>query len=68
MQCVLFHIAEDPSEDEVYAESRVTLTLDAGESGTVTIPCPFEPRRVIVDPDAVVLMLKREKAVRELSG
>ena len=60
--------AEDPPDDEAYAESRVTLTLGAGESETVTIPCPFEPARVIVDPDAAVLMLKREKAVRELSG
>jgi len=60
--------AEDPSDGEAYLESRVTLTLGAGESETVTIPCPFEPQSVIVDPDATVLMLKREKAVTELAG
>ena len=60
--------AEDPSDEEGYAESRVTVTLGAGESETVTISCPFEPRRVLVDPDAAVLMLKRDRAVEEISG
>jgi hypothetical protein len=44
------------------------LTLGAGESEMVTIPCDFEPRRVLVDPDAVVLMLKRDRAVADLPG
>ena len=44
------------------------MTLGAGESETLTIPCPFEPQRVLVDPDATVLMLKRERSVGELSG
>ncbi len=60
--------AEDASDDESYAESRVTVTLGAGESETVTIPCSFEPGRVIVDPDAAVLMLKRDRAVEEIPG
>jgi len=60
--------AEDPSDEEGYAESRVTVTLGAGESETVSISCPFEPRRVLVDPDAAVLMLKRDGAVEEISG
>jgi len=60
--------AEDPADDETYAESRVTVMLGAGESEIVTIPCAFEPRRVLVDPDATVLMLKRDRAVGEISG
>ena len=60
--------AEDPTDEESYAESRVIVTLGAGESETVTISCPFKPQRLLVDPDAVVLMLKRDRAVGEISG
>jgi hypothetical protein len=27
------------------------------------IPCPFEPERIVVDPDAKVLQLRRKNAV-----
>ena len=49
-----------------YEDARETITLGAGESKTVTIACPFEPKVVLVDPDAVVLQLNRKKAVAKL--
>lgn len=55
--------AEDGSASPDYRESRVTMVLDAGAENAVTIRCPFKPDRVIVDPDAVVLQLERDKAV-----
>jgi hypothetical protein len=49
-----------------WKDARVTVTLGAGESTDVTIPCDFEPERVLVDPDVGVLMLERDKAVATL--
>ena len=46
-----------------YRESRSRLTLGAGESRRVEIECGFEPQRLVVDPDAEVLMLNRKEAV-----
>ncbi len=48
---------------EVYAEARSTVVLAAGESARVAIRCDFEPERLVVDPDALVLQLRRENAV-----
>jgi aminopeptidase N len=45
-----------------YADARTTVTLHAGESANVTIRCPFEPVRLLVDPDLRVLQLRREQA------
>jgi len=42
------------------------LTLAAGEQGTVTIPCAFEPQKLVVDPDACVMQLERQKATVDL--
>lgn len=47
-----------------YRDARVTITLGPGERKEVVIPCTFEPDRVLVDPDAKVLQLKRNKALR----
>jgi len=47
---------------EPYVDARVTITLAAGEEKAVTIPCSFEPERVVVDPDVLVLQLGRDKA------
>jgi aminopeptidase N len=45
-----------------YRDARTTVTLGAGESRAVAIECPFEPQRLVVDPDVTVLMLERQKA------
>jgi ABC-2 type transport system permease protein len=46
-----------------YREARRTVVLAAGQAATVTLPCPFEPQRLLVDPDARVLQLARKRAV-----
>ena len=40
--------------------------LGAGESKLVRIRCPFEPQRVVVDPDVHVLQLQRRAASAKL--
>lgn len=49
-----------------YRDARATVTLGAGESRTVTIVCPFDPEKVVVDPDVQVLQIRRSGAVAEL--
>jgi hypothetical protein len=44
----------------------MTITLDRGDARDVLISCPFEPDRVIVDPDAKVLQLRRKSALAKL--
>ena len=46
-----------------YRDSRTSVTLDAGESAGFEITAGFDPERVVVDPDALVLQLRREAAV-----
>ena len=58
--------AKDGSPDPQYREVRTTITLDRGEARDVLIACPFEPDRVIVDPDAKVLQLRRNSAPAKL--
>ena len=41
------------------------MELDAGESAGFEIEAGFDPDRVIVDPDVLVLQLRREAAVFE---
>jgi ABC-type transport system involved in multi-copper enzyme maturation permease subunit len=53
-----------PSAD--YKDARASVTLAKGESKDVTIHCAFEPERVVVDPDALVLQLRRKTAVAKL--
>jgi hypothetical protein len=57
--------ATGSSEGE-YRDARVTVMLGAGESQSVRIECSFEPERILVDPDARVLQLRREAAVKDL--
>ncbi|HVG09134.1 MAG TPA: ABC transporter permease subunit [Thermoanaerobaculia bacterium] len=45
-----------------YLDARTTVTLGAGESKTVTILCPFDPERLVVDPDVQVLQIRRNGA------
>ena len=46
-----------------YRDSRTAIELDAGESTDFQIATDFDPARIIVDPDALVLQLRREAAV-----
>jgi len=49
-----------------YKDARTMLTLAAGETKDVTVHCNFDPDRVVVDPDALVLQLRRKSAVAKL--
>jgi hypothetical protein len=49
-----------------YVDARETITLGKGETKTVKIKCAFEPERVVVDPDALVLQLERKSAYAKL--
>jgi ABC-2 type transport system permease protein len=49
-----------------YRDARTTVVLGAGESKQVRIRCPFEPQRVVVDPDVQMLQLQRRAAAAKL--
>jgi ABC-type transport system involved in multi-copper enzyme maturation permease subunit len=53
----------DGQELADYRDSRVTVVLGPGDAQEVTIRCPFQPERLLVDPDARVLQLLRKRAV-----
>ena len=57
---------EEGERDDDYREARVLVSLEAGESRAVRIEAPFEPQRIVVDPDVEVLQLRRNAAVAEL--
>lgn len=57
---------EDGRVSPDYKDARTTLVLGAGEEKVATIRCPFEPERVVVDPDANVLQLQRQAAAARL--
>jgi hypothetical protein len=57
---------QDAPEAEPYREARTTVTLAAGESQAVSLRCDFEPERIVVDPDCLVLQLRREQARADL--
>jgi ABC-2 type transport system permease protein len=46
-----------------YKDARTAIELSAGEAKDVKIHCPFKPDRVFMDPDALVLQLRRKLAV-----
>ena len=46
-----------------YRDVRTSVELDAGESADFEIIAGFDPDRTIVDPDVLVLQLRREAAV-----
>ena len=58
--------AKDGSASSDYKEARKTVILSKGSSRDVVIECPFEPERIVVDPDAKVLQLRRKDAVTRL--
>lgn len=45
-----------------YRDARTPVALDAGESAAFEIVTTFDPDRVVVDPDVLVLQLRREAA------
>jgi aminopeptidase N len=53
-------------EKKDYRDARTTVTLGAKEKTEVTIRCDFEPKKVLVDPDAKMLMLRRKNAEAKL--
>ena len=48
-----------------YRDARTVVGLGAGESAEFVIRADFEPERVVIDPDVMVLQLNREAAVFE---
>jgi ABC-type transport system involved in multi-copper enzyme maturation permease subunit len=52
--------------DPAWRDARATVVLGAGEAREVRIRCPFEPERVVVDPDGWVLQLQRRAASARL--
>lgn len=54
---------EDEEDLEPFREARTTVTLGAGESLEVVLPCDFEPERIVVDPDVLVLQRGRKRAL-----
>ncbi len=59
---------EDEEATEPYEEARTTVRLAAGESQQLEIRTAFEPERLLVDPDALVLQVFRDRAVLELDA
>jgi ABC-2 type transport system permease protein len=57
---------KDGSASPDYTDARTTVVLSKGGSKDVVIRCPFEPERIVVDPDAKVLQLRRKNAVAKL--
>src|SRR4029077_10285765 len=49
-----------------YRDARTTVVLGAGQSQVIRIRCPFEPGRIVVDPDVQVLQLQRRAASARL--
>ncbi len=52
--------------EPAYREARTTVVLGAGEERQVSLRCSFEPDTVLVDPDALVLQLRRKAAAVKL--
>ncbi len=48
--------------DTPWKDARTVVTLGPGQEREITIRCPFEPERVLADPDVQVLQLERSKA------
>jgi hypothetical protein len=59
-------IAKDGLPSPEYREARRTITLGAGETKSVVVMCSFAPEKVVVDPDAKVLQLRRKNAMAKL--
>ena len=53
---------------EDYQDARTEVELGAGESAEFVLRADFDPERVLIDPDVLVLQLNREAAVFEFEG
>jgi hypothetical protein len=62
----LVALAGPYAPDDPGPEARVTLELPPGQFRSVAWQMSFEPDRVVVDPDALVLQLNRERAFAPL--
>ncbi|MCC7013052.1 MAG: ABC transporter permease subunit [Planctomycetes bacterium] len=49
-----------------YRDARSSVTVGPGETAHVQFELAFEPQRILVDPDALVLQLRREMASKTL--
>lgn len=58
---------EDGKPGKDYRDARQSVVLGAGEEKEVRIVSPFEPERVVADPDVLVLQLRRKTALAKLS-
>jgi hypothetical protein len=57
---------KDGKEKAEYKRSTRTVALGKNEKKRVAITCDFDPGRLIVDPDALILQFYRDKAKAEL--
>ena len=57
-------IGRDPNSD--YRDVRISVHLAPGRPERITWTVPFEPERLVVDPDALVLQLNRDRAVADV--
>jgi ABC-type transport system involved in multi-copper enzyme maturation permease subunit len=57
---------EDGKPGPAWRDARTRVELGPGEAREVRIRCPFEPEKVVVDPDVRVLQLRRKAAVASL--
>ena len=53
---------------EDYREARAEVVVGAGESAEFVVRAAFEPERVVIDPDVLVLQLNRDAAVFVFEG
>lgn len=56
----------DAAAEAAWRDARTTVTLAPGESRQLAIESDFEPERIVVDPDARLLQLRRERATTPL--
>jgi hypothetical protein len=57
---------EDGKPEKGYRDARATVVLGAGEEKRVEILSPFQPEKIVMDPDVEVLQLRRKAAVADL--
>jgi len=53
---------DEPQQRNDYRDARTVIDLEPGKQKTVRIRCPFEPDRVVIDPDVKVLQMHRQLA------
>jgi hypothetical protein len=60
---VRFSVEKYSPAEPRFDDSRTTVVLGAGEQREIRIRCDFEPKRVVVDPDARILQNDRKRAI-----